>query len=132
MLLPYRTASGSSRTDFAPRQPGDLTLMFCDGALSAFLVDTTPTASSGSYVPNADALDRFYEDFAVAVRAERAQLSNAKRSGLQKFAGLFGSAWNLLSPPPRPVTPVEVIAEWIDSLVNSGEQDDITVMAAID
>lgn len=131
-LLPYRTANGSSRTDFAPRQPGDLTVIFCDGALSAFLIDTTPTATVGSYIPNVDALNRFYEDFVAAVEAERAQKLQAARPGLRKLAGIFGSAWKLLAPPPRRMTPMEVIAEWIEAIVNSGEQDDVTVMAAID
>ena len=131
-LLPYRTPTGSSRTDFARRQRGDLTLMFCDGALGAFLIDTTPSASVGSYQPNTAVLDAFFHEFMRSVRAERARRPAAARTGLMKLTSLIGTALRCFSPSPNAPTPTELLKSIVDELVHNGEQDDITVLAAID
>ena len=127
-LLPYRTtdgrSDGTSTCDFAARAPGDLTLMFCDGALSAFLRDTQPTAPVGSYAPIGAALDQFYLEFSKAVAATR--------SPPPRFPRLHALRSTLFGKPPPVESPDQVIARWIEAIVRSGESDDITIIAALD
>ena len=135
-LLPYRTANSVSDSFFESRQEGDLALLFCDGALDAFLQDTTPAAHTGSYKPNESALNQFYDEFVSTVRAARVR--DRLRSATGPFAAterLFRAASAALTKwrsGKAPESPEQVIARWIESLVNGGEPDDITIVAAID
>ena len=110
-LMPWGT-NQAPICSFFPRAPGRMIALFSDGALSRFLVDTSPSADVGTYVVSPAQLDTFD----AGIRPQLWPKPNAAASPKSRH-GASPQTW---------------FSSFIDEIQRAGEEDDITVLAACD